>query len=289
VPEERTNRPRPQGRPQARPRPEARWDRYLAEYHDAHPGITADVMVGARDADGRSPYDWLVEAVPPGASVVIDLACGSGPVTRLLGARGVANRVVCIDQSAGELVRARSDAPGGLLVRARATALPVATASADAVVASMALMVLAPLEAALAEARRLLRPGGTFVATVPSRSSAIAGPPAGPSPDGDAGPAAFAEILATLGQAAIDYPEPLDAASLTGRFTAAGLTLRDDDTGVFLRTVGDPDDADLVVRSFYAPMAETARVATAVAVFQRRVRSAPVRVGYRIRRLVAVR
>ncbi len=262
-------------------RPDDRWDPYLAEYHDAHPGITADVMDGARDGDRRTPYDWLVEAVPPGASTVVDLACGSGPVARLLTAGAFAQRVVCIDLSSGELLRARSDAPGGLLVQARATALPIATASVDAVVASMALMVLAPLDAVLGEARRLLRPGGTFVATVPSRAKST-------TEVGD-GPAAFAEILAALGQATIDYPEPLDAASLADRFSAAGLALRHDETCVFHRTVGDPDDAGLVVRSFYAPAAGTARVAAAVAVFQRQVRSRPVRVGYRIRRLVAIR
>ena len=251
------------------------WDRYVAEFHDAAPGITEDVLAEARDASGRSPYEWLAEAVPAGAATVVDLACGSGPVARLLGAR----RAVGVDQSAGELVRARASGPSGLLVRARAAAVPVAGARADAVVASMALMLLWPLEAVLTEVARLLRPGGTLAATVPLRSKA---PGPAPAP-------AFAEILDALGQAATGYPEPHDDDALGDRFSASGLTLLHDDVRLFSRVVTGPDDAELVVRSLYAPEAGRSRVDAAVAGFQRRVRSAPVHVDYRVRRLVARR
>jgi len=251
------------------------WDHYLAEYHDANRGITEDVLADARDAGGRSPYHWLVEALPAGASTVVDLACGSAPVARLLGAA----RVVGVDQSAGELARARATGPPGPLVRARAAALPIAGGRADAVVASMALMLLCPLEAVLAEVRRLLRPGGTLAATVPLRSGAT-----GPTPA-----PAFAEILDALGQAAAGYPEPHDEASLAERFAASGLTLHRDEVRLFSRTVAGPGDAELVVRSLYAPGAGRAREDAAVAGFQHRVRAAPVRVDYRVRRLVARR
>ncbi|MDP8936577.1 MAG: class I SAM-dependent methyltransferase [Actinomycetota bacterium] len=248
------------------------WDRYLVEYHDTHPGITEDVVAGARDANGWSPYDWLVEAVPPGASTVVDVACGSGPVARLLGQR----RVVGVDQSTGELARARKSEPSGRLVRAGATALPICDAAADAVVMSMALMLLRPLEAVLSEVRRVLRTGGTFTATVPLRQMAAA-----------AGESHFAEILRALGQSATDYPEPGDGL-LADRFSTSGLTLGQDDVASFSRDVCGPADAELVVRSFYAANAATATVDAAVAAFQGRVRSGPVGVEYRIRRLVAI-
>ena len=191
------------------------WGPYLVGYHDDRPGITEQVLSVARDADGRSPYDWLVEAVPPGSATVVDLACGSGPVARLLpGAR-----VVGIDQSAGELAVARAVSPSALLVRARATALPVADGAADAVVSSMALMLLAPLDAVLGEVRRVLRAGGTFAATVPVRSVGAG--------------SVFAEILDALGQSATGYPCDLHTGSLAGRLAAAGLTLEADDTGLF--------------------------------------------------------
>lgn len=242
--------------------PDPRWEGYVAEYHDANPGITEDVLADARDGAGRSPYDWLVEAVPAGASTVVDLACGSGPVARRLGGC----RLVGVDRSAGEMARA-----SGLRVRALATALPLAGGCSGAVVSSMALMLLSPLAAVLAEVARVLQPGGTFAATVPSRTA---------SP----GTAVFADILRTLGQVGVRYPEPLD--DVAGRFGAAGLTLCGDDDVVFTRTVTGPDEAAQVVRSFYAPGTDSSRVAVAVKTLED---AAPVDVSYRIRRLVAVR
>jgi len=251
------------------------WDGYVVEYHDANPGITQDVLLDAVDGDGRSPYDWLVEAVPPGTSTVVDLACGSGPLAGMLDAA----RVVGVDRSAGELGLARSGPGFGSLVRAEASALPIAAEAADAVVASMALMLLRPLEATLAEVRRVLRPGGSLVATLPVRAAT----------PGPAGAPAFAEILGALGQAGADYPEPLHGSGVGERFRTAGLSLVGDESGVFVRTVRGPEDAERVVHSFYAPGAGPERVAAAVGELQRRVRSAPVGISYRIRRLVAVR
>lgn len=251
------------------------WDRYVAEYHDAIPGITQDVLTDARDDEGRSPYHWLLEAVPPGGPTVVDLGCGNAPLARMLDAA----HVVGVDRSAGELALARAQEAPAHLLRAEASALPLTAESADAVVISMALMLLRPLEAVLVELRRVLRPGGRVVATVPVRA-ATPGPTTTP---------AFAEILGALGQAGADYPEPLHGSGVADRFSTAGLTVVGDDSGVFSRTVRGPDDAELVVHSFYSPGAGPERVAAAVEELQRRVRAAPVAISYRIRRLVAVR
>ena len=253
----------------------ADWAAYVAGYHDANPGITEDVLVDARDDRARTPYDWLVEAVPAGAATVVDLACGSAPLAPLLAGA----RVVGVDQSAAELARARADARPALLVQARAGALPLAGGRAEAVVASMALMLLRPLDAVLGEIHRLLRPGGVFVATIPIRAA---------SP-GPAGTPAFGKILSTLGQTTQRYPEPLEAATVGGRFSGSGLELRSDETAVFARAVRGPDDAERVVRSFYAPGTSPEQVAEAIADMQHRVRLAPVAITYRIRRLVARR
>lgn len=242
------------------------WHEYIAGYHDANPGITEDLLAGAHDGAGRSPYDWLVEAVPAGAGTVVDLACGSGPVgRRLAGAAGV--RVVGVDRSAGELARA-----GGLRARAEAAALPLAGGCAGAVAASMALMLLSPLEAVLAEVARVLAPGATFVATVPSRATTAATP-------------AFTAVLRALGQAGVGYPEPLQA-RVAERFGAAGLTLAADDSQVFSRPVTSAAGAALVVRSFYAPGAGAGQVAAAISTLEEAM---PVTIDYRIRRLVARR
>jgi SAM-dependent methyltransferase len=243
--------------------PEA-WASYVGEYHDANPGITESLLGDARDGAGRSPYDWLVEAVPVGASTVVDVACGSGPLAR----RICGARVVGVDQSRAELAGAT-----GPRVQARVPALPLAGGCAGAVVTSMALMLMHPLEAVLAEVARLLRPGGTFVATVPCRGEAGSAP-------------LFADLLRTLGQTGVAYPEPLDDDRLAERFAAAGLTLCDDQAAVFVRRVPGPEDAEQVVRSFYAPGAGAERVAAAI---EKLRDAAPVDVSYRIRRLVARR
>ena len=255
--------------------PRLEWDRYLVEYHDTNPGITPDVLTDALDDEGRSPYSWLMDALPPGGPTVVDLACGNGPLARMLNRA----RVVGVDRSAGELALAREQGAPAHLLRAEASALPLIAGAADAIVVSMALMLLRPLEDVLRELRRVLRRGGTLVATMPVRA-ATPGPTTSP---------AFAQILGALGQAGAEYPEPLHGEGVADRFSTAGLTLVADDSGVFSRTVRGPDDAELVVHSFYSPGAGPERVSAAVDELQRRVKIAPVAISYRIRRLVAVR
>lgn len=243
------------------------WEGYVGAYHDAHPGITEDVLAPARDDQGRDPYDWLLDAVPD-AGLVVDLACGNGPVVGRL-----AGRAVGVDRSRGELARARRDAGPLPLVRADVSRLPVAGGTAAAVTASMCLMVVTPLPPVLAEVARVLEPGGVLAATVPSRSGR--------------GASGFAEILAELGQTGVAYPTSLDDAA--DQLSAAGLVLVGEDEGAFVRPVASAQDAELVVRSFYAPGAGPDRRRAAAARLRARVATGPVTVTYPVRRLVAVR
>jgi demethylmenaquinone methyltransferase/2-methoxy-6-polyprenyl-1,4-benzoquinol methylase len=91
----------------------------------------------------------------PGGSTVLDLACGTGDFADLVVRRGC--RVVGSDLSAGMLSARHHPFPA---VQADAAALPLATGSLDGVVCGYALRNFTDLAASLAEAARVLRPGG---------------------------------------------------------------------------------------------------------------------------------
>ena len=88
-------------------------------------------------------------------SVVLDLACGTGDLTRMAGRQGY--RTLGADLSWGML---SANGAGRPLFQADASALPLAAASIDGIVCGYALRNFTDLEASLAEAARVLRPGG---------------------------------------------------------------------------------------------------------------------------------
>jgi 2-polyprenyl-6-hydroxyphenyl methylase / 3-demethylubiquinone-9 3-methyltransferase len=102
------------------------------------------------------------EHIPPAAgpdAVLVDLACGGGlmaPYAARLGYRHVG-----VDLGAAGLAVAA--AHGVLTVRGSVLAVPLRDGCADVVVAGEILEHVADDEAVLAEAARLLRPGGTLV------------------------------------------------------------------------------------------------------------------------------
>jgi demethylmenaquinone methyltransferase/2-methoxy-6-polyprenyl-1,4-benzoquinol methylase len=88
-------------------------------------------------------------------AVVLDLACGTGDLCRVLDDAGY--RPVGVDRSAGMLAAARTSAP---LVRGDGMALPIADGSVDGVTCGFALRNILGLGEFLAECARVLRPGG---------------------------------------------------------------------------------------------------------------------------------
>jgi demethylmenaquinone methyltransferase / 2-methoxy-6-polyprenyl-1,4-benzoquinol methylase len=91
--------------------------------------------------------------------LVVDVACGTGDLAALAAAAGV--RAVGVDFAPAMLTRAR--ASGAALVRGDAAALPLRPACADAVTCGFALRNVVEIEPVLAEAARVLRPGGRLV------------------------------------------------------------------------------------------------------------------------------
>jgi ubiquinone/menaquinone biosynthesis C-methylase UbiE len=103
----------------------------------------------------------VLDGLPPGAPIV-DVGCGTGTLAIALAAGGAA--VIGVDGDPEVLTLARAK-PGANAVQWRkgsATALPLAGATADRVVMSLLLHHLGhdAKRAALAEAVRVLRPGG---------------------------------------------------------------------------------------------------------------------------------
>ena len=119
-------------------------ERFLRAFHGANAGITSRVF-----ARGGT-YTRLADRVPPGR--VLDLACGDGPLLRLLG-----DRAIGVDVSFEEAAAAGA-------IQARAQALPFADRVFDAATCHLAFMLFDEIEEVVAELARVLRPGAPFIA-----------------------------------------------------------------------------------------------------------------------------
>ncbi|GII85187.1 methyltransferase [Sphaerisporangium siamense] len=115
------------------------------------------------DARAASAAAAITRLLPSRATLVADLACGTGIVT----ARVAAPRVVGIDLSHGMARLAAARLPGRIAL-GDVTAVPLADGSVDAVVMIWLLHLLDHTASAraLSEAARVLRPGGTLLTTV---------------------------------------------------------------------------------------------------------------------------
>ena len=122
----------------------------VAHAYDALVGPLEGVVFGGHRRD-------LGEGV---GGVVLDLGGGTGrQVEHLQGA----DHVILIDPDERMLTRAaRRAGKGHAVVAAQAEALPLADDSCDHVVASLVLCTVRDVRLTLAEAHRVLRPGGEF-------------------------------------------------------------------------------------------------------------------------------
>ncbi|MET9433736.1 methyltransferase domain-containing protein [Streptomyces sp. NPDC006551] len=111
----------------------------------------------------RAAAEAVLRLVPPGARTLLDLACGTGLVTERLGRPGL--RVHGFDAAYGMARKAAQRLPGRVAL-ADARRLPLPDASVDAVSAVWLLHLVPFADAIVAEAARVLRPGGVLVVTV---------------------------------------------------------------------------------------------------------------------------
>ncbi|MFI8962218.1 class I SAM-dependent methyltransferase [Streptomyces sp. NPDC053493] len=105
----------------------------------------------------------VLRLLPPGIRTLLDLACGTGLVTERLARPGLA--VYGADAAQAMLRTAAGRVPGGV-VRADARRLPLADGAVDAVSAVWLLHLVPFADEIVAEAARVLRPGGVLVTTV---------------------------------------------------------------------------------------------------------------------------
>lgn len=250
------------------------WKQYLQRFHQERPGVAEAVLSQALSGD-HTPYRWLARAVSPDAVTVLDVACGSGPMSRELAQPG--RTVVGVDLSAEELGMAVERGPGPW-VRGDALALPFADASVDAVTSSMGLVVIQPLTEVLGEIARVLKPGGVLAAIAPALR---------PLRPGDL--RVLTRISARL-RAKPQFPGPVELAGFTRTLEQHGLRRVEDARERYRFTVRNRSDAELMMSSLYLPQTRRSRIESAVEHLEDRVaKKGPVEVTIPMRRVVAIK
>lgn len=145
---------------------------YLA-YYEAE-AARYDLTRGG-DARARAAALALHGLLPPSAGAVLDVAGGTGIVGAHLTALG--RRVFVVDRSAGMAEYARGRLPGRVAL-GDGTRLPVGDGAVPAVTLVWLLHLLDPPTSAsvVAEAARVLAPGGVLVTTVDKAAASFAVP-----------------------------------------------------------------------------------------------------------------
>jgi ubiquinone/menaquinone biosynthesis methyltransferase len=143
--------------PEAKRRYNRRLFGTIADRYD----LVTVVLSYGRDRRWKARLVELARIAP--GDRVLDLACGTGDLALLAAARGA--RVVGLDLAPRMLQRAHAKTPDGraAYVCGDMGALPFPDESVDVVMAGYGLRNVPLLDVALAEIRRVLRPGGRFL------------------------------------------------------------------------------------------------------------------------------
>ncbi|WP_327356223.1 class I SAM-dependent methyltransferase [Streptomyces sp. NBC_01304] len=129
------------------------------------------VPVASGDARSLRQARMLADALGPATAapgVVLDIGCGDGTAARAAAPLLAGHRVIGVDWSQDALKRAQSHM--SYVVRGELSdgGLPLADASADAVLFSEVIEHLVDPDSALDELRRILKPGGHLMLSTPN-------------------------------------------------------------------------------------------------------------------------
>ena len=152
---------------------------HLKTIHQENTGFTEACASSCRDEAGRNSYEWLSEVVPDNVSLsVLDLACGSGPLLKILFDRNKNLNLKGIDMCPEELViaKTRLKNSGVNLIESKAQNLTaINDNSIDIVLCHWALTLMDPIVPVLNEIKRVLTPEGQFAALVDGPMNAASG------------------------------------------------------------------------------------------------------------------
>jgi len=132
--------------------------------------LTARQSLWALRAGPAFHHTVLDLAALNGTETVADVGCGNGTYLSELRRRRHSGLVIGLDLSEGMARRSRRHAP---TATADAQALPLRTGSVDVVLSLHMLYHVPDLALAVAELRRVLRPGGTAMVTTNGRGHAV--------------------------------------------------------------------------------------------------------------------
>jgi SAM-dependent methyltransferase len=253
---------------------EVNWRSYLADFHRERAGIAEAVLSRALAGD-HSPYRWLARAVSVDAKIVVDLACGSGPMSRELAQPG--RTVIGLDLSEYELALAADRGPGPW-IRADALTLPFRDESVDVITSSMGLVVVTPLTRVVEEAARVLKPGGVLAGIAPALR------PLRPRD---------LRVLSRINgrlRTKPQFPGPVELAGFNKTLALHGLRRVEDGRERYRFSIRTRADAELVMSALYLPNTRWSRVERAIEYLEDRLEKREVvEVAIPMRRIVAIK
>ncbi len=152
---------------------------HLRTVHQKHTGFTEECAISCRDGVGRNSYEWLAELVPNNSSVrVLDLACGSGPLLKMLFDRNKNLNLKGVDMCPEELALAKTrliNSGTDFFVSKAQNLSAISDNSIDIVLCHWALTLMDPIAPVLDEVRRVLTSEGRFAALVDGQMNTAPG------------------------------------------------------------------------------------------------------------------